>query len=131
MARLGLKLTASMEWHWLLQDGTRRELTLSFLVEMAEPASWSSLLRWEDIGLKKLASSWVPLPLPRHGLLQCCFNRACVLHGSIAGEVCWHVQQPVVLLSPFWATLLLGWTGLFHPCRMCCVTSATCRELWS
>ena len=37
MARLGLKLTASTEWHWLLQDGTgtRRELTLSFLEEMA------------------------------------------------------------------------------------------------
>ena len=40
MARLGFKLTASTEWHWLLQDGTRQELTLSFLEEMAEPASW-------------------------------------------------------------------------------------------
>ena len=64
----------------------------------------------------------VPLPPPRQGLLQCCFSRACVLLGSIIGEVCWHAQQPVVLLTP-WATLHLGWIRLFHPCRMCCVIS--------
>ena len=41
--------------HWL-QDGTRQEL----LEEMAEPASSSSLRRWEDVGPKKLSSFWCP-----------------------------------------------------------------------
>ena len=125
MARHDLKLTALTEWHWLLQDGTRQELTLNFLEAMAEPASWSSLRRWEGVGPKKLASFWLPRSAPV--LLQPSV-RAAWLHR-------WRGLLACAAALSFAEFLLgntaLGWMELFHPSRMCCVISATCCELWS